>query len=119
MTKKRWLLAGTLAAGLIGASVGAGLAATNGGSGAAPRPEAEHEGADSDAQLSGADADAAAAAAVSYVDRHYTSGGRVTEIEVGDGGAAYGVEVVLPDGGQVEVHVDAAFNVVGDEADED
>jgi hypothetical protein len=43
----------------------------------------------------------------------------VLETEAGDDGAAYGVEVRLPDGRQVEVHLDDAFRVVGQEPDED
>jgi hypothetical protein len=43
----------------------------------------------------------------------------VTETEAGDDGAAYGVEVRLPDGRQVEVNLDQSFNVIGQEPDED
>jgi hypothetical protein len=42
-----------------------------------------------------------------------------TEAEAGDDGAAYGVEVRLPDGRQVEVNLDQSFKVVGQEPDED
>lgn len=49
----------------------------------------------------------------------YTGGGTVTETEVGDDGAAYGVEVRLDDGRQVEVNLDGNFNVIGQEADDD
>ena len=43
----------------------------------------------------------------------------MTETEMGDDGAAYGVEVRLDDGGEVEVNLDADFNVIGSEADDD
>jgi hypothetical protein len=43
----------------------------------------------------------------------------VLETEVGDDNAAYGVEVRLPDGRQVEVNLDKSFKVIGQEADED
>src|SRR4030067_397006 len=49
----------------------------------------------------------------------YTGGGTVTETEVGDDGAAYGIEVRLGDGRQVEVNLDADFNVIGEEPDDD
>ncbi len=49
----------------------------------------------------------------------YTGGGTVTETEVGDDGSAYGVEVRLDDGRQVEVNLDANFNVIGQENDDD
>jgi hypothetical protein len=43
----------------------------------------------------------------------------VVETEIGDDGAAYGVEVRLDDGSVVEVNLDAEFNVIGSEADDD
>ena len=43
----------------------------------------------------------------------------IAAAEAGDDGAAYGVEVRLADGRQVEVQLDQAFRVVGREADED
>jgi hypothetical protein len=48
-----------------------------------------------------------------------TGGGTVTETEMGDDGATYGVEVLLSDGRQVEVNLDRDFNVIGQEADDD
>jgi uncharacterized membrane protein YkoI len=50
---------------------------------------------------------------------HYVGGGTVTETEIGDGGAAYSVEVRLPDGRQVEVALDERFRVIGTESDDD
>jgi hypothetical protein len=44
---------------------------------------------------------------------------RRPETEAGDDGAAYGVEVRLPDGRQVEVNLDQSFKVVRQEPDED
>ena len=49
----------------------------------------------------------------------HTGGGTVTETEVGDDGAAYGVEIRLDDGRQVEVNLDENFNVIGQENDDD
>ena len=49
----------------------------------------------------------------------HTGGGKVVETETGDDGAAYGVEVRLADGRQVEVNLDENFNVIGREADDD
>ena len=49
----------------------------------------------------------------------HTGGGTVTDTEVGDDGAAYGVEVRLDDGSQVEVNLDGSFNVIGQAADDD
>jgi hypothetical protein len=48
-----------------------------------------------------------------------TGGGTVLETEAGDDGAAYGVEIRLADGRQVEVNLDQSFKVTGQEADED
>ena len=70
--------------------------------------------ADNDEPLTGSTLDQARAAALEY-----TGGGTVIESEAGDDGAAYGVEIRLEDGRVVEVSLDANFNVVGDEADDD
>jgi hypothetical protein len=47
----------------------------------------------------------------------YTGAGRVTQTEVGDEESRYEVEVTLPDGKQVDVQLDDAFNVVGAKGD--
>ncbi len=49
----------------------------------------------------------------------HTGGGTVVETEVGDDGAAYGVEVQLDDGSVVKVQLDENFQVTGDGADDD
>ncbi len=48
-------------------------------------------------------------------------GGTVLEVEGqdGDGGGVYEVEVRRVDGSQVEVHLNAAFEPVGEQADDD
>jgi hypothetical protein len=48
-----------------------------------------------------------------------TGGGRVTETEVGDEDAYYEVEVTLPDGREVDVHLDRSFVVVSSSAEAD
>ena len=48
-----------------------------------------------------------------------TGGGRVTETEVEDEDAYYEVEVTLPDGRRVDVHLDRSFAVVTSTADAD
>jgi hypothetical protein len=67
-----------------------------------------------DQELTGSIRDRAADAALKA-----TGGGIVTETEMGDDGAVYGVEVLLADGRQVEVNLDRDFNVMGQEADDD
>ena len=94
--RTRWIAA----AGLAAAMAGGVAAAASGG--------------DPDQQLTGATRDRAVAAALAA-----TGGGTVLETEAGDDGAAYGVEVRLADGRQVEIQLDQAFRVVGREADED
>jgi uncharacterized membrane protein YkoI len=108
----RWLIGAALALALVGAAVGVGLA-TNGGS-QRTEPEERAEGGDSDAPLVGSDRERAAHAALTYV-----GGGTVTEVEAGDDGAAYGVEIRRDDGSQVEVQLDASFTVTGTEEDDD
>lgn len=85
------------------------LLVAGGGAGAAVAA-----GGDDDTPLTGATLERATAAALEA-----TGGGTVTETEVGDDAAAYGVEVRLPDGREVEVNLDEAFAVVGQEADDD
>jgi hypothetical protein len=69
---------------------------------------------DDDAPLTGSALERATAVALAH-----TGGGTVVETEVGDGGAAYGIEVRLDDGSVVEVNLDADFQVIGQEADDD
>ena len=71
-------------------------------------------GDDDDKPLTGSTLDRATAAALEH-----TGGGTVTETEVGDGAAAYSVEIHLDDGSQVEVDLDESFVVIGREADDD
>ena len=91
-----------IATGLTGAALatGGGIAwATSGGD---------------EQPLTGTALERASAAALEH-----TGGGTVTEAETGDDGAAYGVEVRLRDGSQVEVELDASFNVIGQSSDDD
>ena len=71
-------------------------------------------GGDDDKPITGSNLDRATAAALEH-----TGGGTVTETEVGDDGAAYGVEIRLADGTQVEVNLDGNFDVIGQESDDD
>lgn len=69
---------------------------------------------DDDQPLTGATLQEATAAALAH-----TGGGTVTESEVGDDGAAYGIEIRRDDGSVVEINLDSAFSVIGSEDDED
>jgi uncharacterized membrane protein YkoI len=91
-----------LAAGLT-------VAAVVGGAGAVMATDA-----DDDAPLTGEQRDKAVAAARAHVGE-----GEVTDTEMGDDGAAYGVEILKPDGVQVEVNLDRDYRVTGSEADDD
>jgi uncharacterized membrane protein YkoI len=71
-------------------------------------------GGDDDKPLTGSNLEKATAAALAH-----TGGGTVVETEVGDDGAAYGVEVRLDDGRVVEVNLDESFDVIGQENDDD
>ena len=82
------------------AALSAGIAIAAGGGGEEP--------------LTGAALEKATAAALDY-----TGGGTVTETEVGDDGAAYGVEIRLEDGTNVEVNLDENLKVIGQAADDD
>jgi len=67
-----------------------------------------------EAPITGTDLDQASAAALEH-----TGEGTVTETEVGDEESTYEVEVTLDDGSEVDVQLDASFNVVGSESDAD
>jgi hypothetical protein len=94
--RTRWIAAAGLAVAMVG---GVAAAATD---------------ADTDQELTGSTRDRAVAAALAA-----TGGGTVLETEAGDDGAAYGIEVRLGDGRQVEVNLDQSFKVIGQETDED
>ena len=69
---------------------------------------------DGEQPLTGATLEQATDAALAH-----TGGGTVVETETGDDGAAYSVEIQLADGSQVEVDLNADFEVIGSEADDD
>jgi uncharacterized membrane protein YkoI len=71
-------------------------------------------GGDDDRPLTGSTRDRAVEAALEH-----TGGGTVVETEAGDDGAAYGVEIRLGGGRQVEVNLDEDFKVIGQENDDD
>lgn len=70
--------------------------------------------ADDDTPLTVTDLDRATQAALEH-----TGGGTVIESELGDDGAAYGIEIRKDDGSVVEVNLDESFNVIGSEPDDD
>jgi hypothetical protein len=94
----KWVVAAGLAVAAVVAGGGAVMATS----------------ADDDAQLTGEQRDKAVAAARAHVGE-----GEVTDTEVGDDGAAYGVEIRKPDRTQVEVNLDREYRVTGTEADDD
>jgi hypothetical protein len=96
--RTRWIAGVTIASVLLGGGTAIALATAG----------------DDDRPLTGSNLDRAVAAAL-----RYTGGGAVIETEVGDDGAAYGVEIRLDDGTVVEVSLDSNFDVIGDEADDD
>jgi hypothetical protein len=96
--RTKWILiAGLAVVGVVG---GAGAVGAN--------------NADDDAPLTGESRDKAVAAAKAHVGE-----GEVTDTEVGDDGAAYGVEILKADGKQVEVNLDRDYRVTGTEDDDD
>jgi Peptidase propeptide and YPEB domain len=97
--RTKWIAGGALALAVVGGGTGVAIATGAG---------------DTDSPLTGSTLDTARAAAL-----RFTGGGTVIETEAGDDGAAYGVEVRLEDGRVVEVRLDARFQVLGHEADDD
>lgn len=92
------LVSGLVTVGLV---VGAGAAVASGGD-------------DADVPITGEALERASAVALEH-----TGGGEVTETEVGDEESYYEVEVTRDDGRQIDVQLDEAFNVVGDEIDDE
>ena len=99
MTKRtRLTLIGLVAAAVIAVAAGVGIANVG----------------DDDRPLQGTEEDRAVEAALAE-----TGGGEVLETEVGDDGAAYGVEVRLSDDTVVEVSLDEEFRVISSTRDDD
>ena len=96
--KRRWIVGGTVALVVIGGGTGVAIAGAG----------------DVDEPLAGSNLENATAAALEH-----TGGGTVIETEVGDDGAAFGVEVRLDDGSVVEVNLDERFGVIGQVVDDD
>jgi hypothetical protein len=71
-------------------------------------------GGESDPPLRGRAREQATTAALAHVGV-----GTILSTEVGDDGAAYGVEIRLSDGSSVDVKLDPRFQVVSVEADDD
>jgi hypothetical protein len=92
------------------AAAGVAIAAIGGGTGIAAAPG----GADHDQPITGDALTRASAVAIAHA-----GGGRVTGSEVGDEEGYYEVEVTLPDGRQVDVHLGRDFGVLTTKADQD
>lgn len=104
---ERALAIGATAVALLLGAAGIAAATSSGDDG-------PNEATDSDTPLTGSDLERASAAALDH-----TGGGQIVDSEIGDDGAAYGIEIELDDGSQVEVNLDASFNVIGSEPDDD
>jgi len=99
MDRRRKLITGAVAVlAVLGVGTGVGIASST----------------DDDQPIAGNSRQRATQAALEHVGE-----GTVIETEVGDDGAAYGVEIRLHDGSVVEVELDENFNVSGTEADDD
>ena len=99
MDRKRKIVAGAVAVfAVLGVGTGVGIASST----------------DDDEPIAGNARGRATQAALDHVGQ-----GTVIETEMGDDGAAYGVEIRLDDGSVVEVELDENFNVSGTESDDD
>lgn len=94
--RTRWI---ALALAVVAIGAGAGIVIANG---------------QDEEPLTGTDLERATEAALAH-----TGGGTVIESEIGDDGAAYGIEIRRDDGSVVEVNLDASFAVIGSETDDD
>ena len=94
----------------IGLATGAAAAAIGGGAAIAGAGGDDDE---TEKPITGDSLQRASEAALEHAGE-----GRVTDTEVGDEEGHYEVEVTLDDGGQVDVHLDRDYNVVGEEGEE-
>jgi uncharacterized membrane protein YkoI len=101
-------LKGALITGTVIAALAAGGVAIAGATGGGDDDDG------GDRPITGTALDRARSAALDH-----TGVGRVTETEVGDEESRYEVEVTRPDGSQVDVQLNADFEVVGSEGDDD
>ena len=99
----RWTIGGAAAVLVLG-----------GGAGVAVATAGDDEDARPDVAITGDALEQAGEAALAHLGE-----GEVTDTEVGDEEGYYEVEVTLDDGGQVDVHLDEDFAVLGDERDGD
>ncbi|MGH2774082.1 MAG: PepSY domain-containing protein [Actinomycetota bacterium] len=99
MDKKRKLMAGAVTVlAVLSVGTGVGIASSR----------------DDDQPIAGLSRQRAIEAALEHVGQ-----GTVIETEMGDDGAAYGVEIRLDDGSVVEVELDENFDVTGTAQDDD
>lgn len=99
MNNKRKLIAAAVAVlAVLGVGTGVGIASST----------------DDDQPLEGDARQRATEAALEHVGE-----GTVIETEIGDDGAAFGVEIRLDDGSVVEIELDEHFKVTGTEQDDD
>lgn len=98
---------------IIGAAAATG--AVVGGFGIASATSADDSSTDDDVPITGQALERATAAALAE-----TGGGEVTEVE-DEGDVAYEIEIVMDDGTELEIELDAGFNFLGveDESDDD
>ncbi|MFC5381569.1 PepSY domain-containing protein [Aquipuribacter nitratireducens] len=95
-----WIIGGVAALAVAGASTGVAVAVS------------DDDGTEQ--PITGDALEQASEAALEH-----TGGGEVTDTEVGDEEGYYEVEVTLPDGGEVDVHLDEDFTVIGDEPEDE
>ncbi len=100
-TRTKWIAGGVVTIALLGAGTGVAVASGVGDSGG-------------DHPITGVALDRAGAAALAY-----TGAGRVTGTENGDEESQYEVEVTLDNGNQVDVQLDAQFQVVSSKTDKE
>ena len=98
MTRKQMIVGAVAVVAVLGVGTGVGIASST----------------DDDEPIQGDARQRATEVAVEHVGQ-----GTVIETEMGDDGAAYGVEIRLGDGSVVEVELNEDFQVTGTEQDDD
>jgi uncharacterized membrane protein YkoI len=110
MVNRKKLVVGTVVVAVLTLGAGTAVIAQQGSLTGREDEAPGHDDATAEQPITGPSLERASQAALAHV-----GGGKVTETETGDEEGFYEVEITRPDGGQVDVHLDRNFHVLGTE----
>ena len=110
MVNRKKLVVGTVAVAVLTLGVGTAVIAQQGSLTGREDEASGRDDAATEQPITGPSLEKASQAALAHV-----GGGKVTETETGDEEGFYEVEITRADGGQVDVHLNRNFDVLGTE----